>query len=195
MVTRVKVCGLTTLGDAEAAIEAGADALGFVFDPASPRRVAGSEVPEQLGPFHVCVAVFGVLEPRVTGCAWTQCSEGTPEGAWIRTIRLAEGATVEAVLTQLAREIRPPAAVLLDALVPGAHGGTGVPVDWGLAADLVQALPLPVILAGGLHPGNVAQAVRQVRPYAVDASSGLEQAPGVKDLEKVRAFVAQAKGH
>lgn len=193
MVTWVKVCGLTTLADAEHAAECGADALGFVFDPVSPRRVASPDIPSRLGPFRVCVGVFGTYEPLDTGCSTLQCAEGDPDHPFVRTVRMRAGASVETLTGALASERRRPVAVLLDAYVQGANGGTGHTVDWGLAAELVAALDLPVILAGGLHAGNVAQAIRQVRPYAVDASSGLELSPGVKDPGKVKAFIEAAK--
>ena len=194
MVTRVKVCGLARLEDAEHAADCGADALGFVFDPASPRRVGSAEIPRRLGPYVLCVGVFGVHAQLDTGCALVQCTEGSPvDRPFVRALRLGPESTVRSVLALLADEPHAPAAVLLDACVAGVHGGTGHRVDWGLAAELVAAIEAPVILAGGLQPGNVAEAVRRVRPYAVDASSGLEVRPGIKDPERVRAFVAEAK--
>lgn len=194
MVTRVKVCGLTRLEDAEGALAAGADALGFVFDPASPRFVGSDALPRQLSSDTLTVAVFGSYRAMSTGCRLVQCTEGGPDAQMVRALRLGPDATVASVLAQLAGEATAPVAVLLDAFVAGVSGGTGHTVDWGLAAELVQAIAHPVVLAGGLHAGNVAEAVRLVRPYAVDASSGLELAPGIKDPDKVRAFVDAAKG-
>lgn len=191
--TRVKVCGLTRREDCEAALEAGADALGFVLEAGSPRRLEDRGLPDSLGPYALCVSVYGAYAPGTEVTAWVQCSEGTPAGPFVRAVRLVPGDTVDAVVARLASEARPPAAVLLDAFDGAVAGGTGRLVDWGLAAELVRALPLPVVLAGGLGPDNVAEAVRRVRPYGVDASSRLEIAPGIKDAERVRRFVEAAK--
>ena len=190
--TRVKVCGLTRREGVEAALDAGADALGFVFEPTSPRAIASPELPVSLGPFVTCVAVFGPYRVVQTGCGVVQCVSGEPDGPWIRAWRLGPADTPDAVRAAVL-EGRCPDAVLLDARHPMAFGGTGTVVDWGLAGEIVAALPVPVILAGGLHPANVAEAVRRVRPYAVDASSGLETSPGIKDPERIRAFIGNAK--
>ncbi|MCO5296507.1 MAG: phosphoribosylanthranilate isomerase [Fimbriimonadaceae bacterium] len=192
--TRVKVCGVTRFDDCEVALDAGADALGFVMEAGSPRRLHDASLPAAVGPLALCVSVYGVYLPGTEVCPWVQCSSGTPDAAFIRAVRLRPESTVESVLAQLGDEISKPAAVLLDAFDGAVAGGTGRLVDWGLAAELVQALPLPVILAGGLGPENVGEAVRKVRPYGVDASSGLEVSPGIKSHERVRAFVLEAKG-
>lgn len=192
MAVKVKVCGLTRAEDVAVALEAGADALGFVFEPTSPRRLLDLELPASVGPFTQCVAVFGPCRDMVTGCALTQCTEGAPPERWIRAWRLSPGDTPESVAEAM-RQGRLPEALLLDAMGPLGYGGTGTQVDWGLAAEIVAAVSMPVILAGGLDARNVADAVRRVRPYGVDASSGLETSPGIKDPEKVRAFVSAAK--
>lgn len=193
MVTRVKVCGLTRIEDCEAALDAGADALGFVLDPASPRRVADASLAVAVGPYALCFSVYGRFVPSTAICPWVQCSDGTPEGPYVRAVRLGEGSTLQTVLDQISCEVLAPSAILLDAFVASVAGGTGRQVDWGLAAELVQALPLPVILAGGLGPENVVEAIRKVGPYGVDASSALEVAPGIKDPARVREFVRRAK--
>lgn len=192
MGVKVKVCGLTRAEDVEVALDAGADALGFVFEPTSPRRVVDCSLPASVGPFTIRVAVFGPCRAADTGCDLTQCTEGEPAGPWIRAWRLSPEDTPASVATAI-REGRVPAALLLDAMGAGGYGGTGTLVDWGLAAEIVAAVSVPVILAGGLDARNVAEAVKRVRPYGVDASSGLEISPGIKDAQKVRAFVAAAK--
>ncbi|MCH8273165.1 MAG: phosphoribosylanthranilate isomerase [Armatimonadetes bacterium] len=194
--TRVKICGLTRVADVEAAVEAGAHALGFVFEPASPRFVgARPGAPAALGavpPLVASVAVFGRLpKARPSGalrCGAVQFTEGSPAGdEWplmrIRAVRLHPGISVEEALGAEG------SALLLDTYDPNVMGGTGMPLDWDLAAEIVRGSERRVILAGGLTPENVAEAVRRVRPYAVDVSSGVEESPGVKDHAKIRAFV------
>ncbi len=192
--TRVKICGLTRQEDAEWALECGADALGFVFQPESKRYVVGTEgvdVPARLGPFALCVAVLGVVPANLKLGAGFSAAQGEGAGSAsaphrIEAIRLGGGRPVERVPTGAT-------ALLLDAYDPNAYGGTGKTVDWSLAAELVASSPLPVILAGGLTPDNVAEAIRIVRPYAVDVCSGVEASYGVKDKSKVRDFIQSAK--
>lgn len=195
--TRVKICGLARVQDAELAFELGADALGFVFEPSSPRSVVGNRdvltLPRKFGPYCACVAVFGPFRilPHEDFRA-VQASEGDPaEGVQlIRTVPLRAKADFHPALRAGSRAD----ALLIDASVEGMHGGTGQKVDWHLAAEFVNYAPKPVILAGGLTPENVAEAVRVVRPYAVDVSSGIESSPGVKDPIKVRDFIHAARG-
>ncbi|MBS1708653.1 MAG: phosphoribosylanthranilate isomerase, partial [Armatimonadetes bacterium] len=121
-----------------------------------------------------------------------QCLDPQPDGVkgrWIRTVQVSPEDTLYTLMARTAKE----SVVLLDAAGPS-YGGTGNRIDWGLAGDFVAASKgIKVILAGGLGPDNVAEAVRRVAPYAVDASSGLESSPGVKDPEKVKQFIFEAK--
>jgi phosphoribosylanthranilate isomerase len=203
-VTKVKICGVTTLEDALLACEAGADSLGFNFaEEAKPkgRHVspdAAQRIIEQLPPFVTATAVC-VNEPTerlleyLGFVDWVQLhGEETVDACRpvaaraIKAFRAGAGFEPESALAY------PVAAFLIDAHVPGARGGTGVTCDWDLARRTV-ALGRPVILAGGLTPDNVAEAVRAVRPYAVDTAGGVESAPGKKDHGKIRAFIHNAK--
>jgi phosphoribosylanthranilate isomerase len=195
--TRVKICGLTNAADAEAAVEAGADALGFVFERSSPRFVGDGELPwlSVLPPFPVKIAVFGRVDrpvPRglfdiIQGVEWDVFPEPSPKR--IHVVRLRPGQKSADVMDQVIHA----SMVLLDAFSPKAYGGTGEKVEWDLAADIVRHSKLPVMLAGGLTPDNVAEAIKEVRPYAVDVSSGVEEKLGVKDVIKMRDFVAAVK--
>lgn len=192
---RIKICGLTRLDDAVWAAECGADALGFVLEPTSPRCVAGADGllagVRDLGP--ELVAVFGPAPAAFRDERFdaVQAIGPRPLGArrFIRCVRLGPGATVASVLDDAADAD----ALLLDALVEGEYGGTGRRVDWGLAAEIAQASPIPVALAGGLTPENVAEAVAAVRPAGVDVSSGVEERPGVKSGDAVQRFIAAAR--
>lgn len=200
--TRVKVCGITCREDAVAAVEAGADALGFVFVPGTPRCVR-PEVAEGivgvLPPFITPVGVFmnQPLEEVVRiaarcGLQAIQLHGDEPE-AYSRRIPLR---VIKAVRVRDAESLRilptyPAHAFLLDAFVEGQPGGTGTPIAWELA---VQAKGhAPIILSGGLRPETVGPAVRRVRPYGVDVSSGVEVSPGRKDHQKVREFIAAVR--
>lgn len=216
--TRVKICGITRREDAMLAVELGAHALGFIFEPTSPRFLP--EVPDwidEIPPFVTRVAVFGIAPASfversfqaMQGVAesFGYVSEGTGglgKEEWrrggikgaredgfqrIAAVRVKPGEGVETFLNHL-----PDAdALLLDAYAEGQFGGTGRQVDWDLAAEVVKQSPLPVILAGGLTPENVADAVRLVKPYAVDVASGVEATPGIKDAAKLRAFFRAVK--
>ncbi len=198
--TRVKICGLTNLADALAAVEAGADALGFVLAK-SPRRVTPvqvREIVEKLPPLVSTVGVFvdTPLEEVAAikaGCGldWVQLhgSHGQEQLAELgpRVIKvLAVGGQAPDPHDY------PGARLLLDTAVAGRSGGTGQTFDWSLAVELARRRP--IILAGGLNAGNVAQAVTIVKPFAVDVCSGVEKEPGRKDHEQIRSFVARAKG-
>jgi phosphoribosylanthranilate isomerase len=203
MSVRVKICGITRWDDALAAVEAGADALGFVFCEASPRCVTVSvaaRIVEGLPPFVAKVGLF-VNAPeaqirRVAGACGLDTlqlhGEEPPEFCqrftvkWIKAFRMRDESSLQALSAYRA------AAWLLDSYVPGKAGGTGERFNWDLARRAAQICPR-VILAGGLTPENVAEAVRRVRPYAVDVSSGVEREPGIKDEQKVRAFIEAAK--
>ncbi len=201
---RVKVCGVRGPEDARAAVEAGADALGFNFHPGSPRRTdlrTAARVISALPPFVATVAVWvdpdeARVREALGACRWSALqfcgSEGEallsafPPDLVLRTARLKNRAGLKAALA-----LPRCAAVLVDAAVPGAHGGTGRTARWDLAAELARERP--VVLAGGLNPDNVAEAIRKVRPWGVDAASGLESSPGRKDPARMRAFVRAAK--
>lgn len=201
--TRVKICGLTRLGDARAAIELGADALGFVFVPASARRIdaeSACRIADALPPFVVKVGLFldapradveAVLEvlpdlvPQFHGRESADYCEsfGRP---YLKAIGVAEGLPTRDALDAFARST----GFLLDSNAPGELGGTGHAFDWGA---LGEDLGKPLILAGGLDAENAGRAVREVRPYALDVSSGVESAKGIKDVARMRAFMAAVR--
>lgn len=201
---RSKICGITRLEDALAAVEAGADAIGFVFYVKSPRAVTAEQaraIIAALPPFVTTVGLF-VDMPRAELNALLQQvpldllqfhgdeSSADCEGysrPYIKALRVQAGDDVGSMIA------RYPAAsgILLDTFVAGVPGGTGEAFDWSLVPK--QAAK-PIILAGGLTPENVRAAIEQVQPYAVDVSGGVEQSKGIKSAEKVRAFIAQVKG-
>ncbi|MDC7825451.1 phosphoribosylanthranilate isomerase [Pseudomonas sp. BLCC-B13] len=202
---RVKICGITRVEDALAAVAAGADAIGLVFYAKSPRAVdieQARAILAALPPFVTSVGLFVDAErselERILASvpldllqfhgdeSVQQCEAfGRP---YIKALRVKAGDDIAA---QVARY---PSAqgILLDAYVEGVPGGTGEAFDWSL---IPQALSKPLILAGGLRPDNVAEAVSRVRPYAVDVSGGVEASKGVKDVEKVGAFIRAARGN
>lgn len=199
MTTAVKICGITRPEDALAAARAGAHAIGLVFYPPSPRYVTPSraaDIIRALPPFITTVALFvdaaaeevrSTLSEAPAGLLQFHGSEtpafcrqfGRP---YVKAVRMGPGVD----LLQYARDYHDAKALLLDNFVEGLHGGSGVAFDWSL---IPSGLPLPVILSGGLTPENVMQAVRRVRPSAVDVSSGVESARGVKDAAKMVAFI------
>ena len=201
MPTRVKICGITHLEDAEHAVELGAAALGFNFYPPSPRYVAPSaavEIIRQLPPFVMPVGVFAdetlaehvATVAREAGVAAVQL-----HGPGLPTMNGPLGGFPVILAVAVGKDFRPEglsrfraSAFLLDTVDPNLLGGTGKTFDWSLAREAKHFGTL--ILAGGLTPENVAQAIREVRPYAVDVASGVESAPGVKDAAKLRAFFA-----
>lgn len=200
--TRVKVCGITCAEDAAAAVAAGAHALGFVFAADSPRRVApdaAARIIAELPPFVATVGVFvdqapAEIEAIARGCAlhFVQLHGAEPP----ELARALSRPVIRAVRVRDERSLAllagyPARAFLLDAYVAGQAGGTGQCAPWRLVEGLRAALP--IILAGGLTPANVGEAVRRVRPYAVDASSGLESRPGRKDPRKLEEFIANVR--
>ncbi len=208
--TRAKVCGITNLADALAAVEAGASALGFVL-AAGPRRVTpetAERICRALPPFVDRVGVFvdAHLDPSLPeACrsfltAFQFHGEEPPEfvagwrfGTRIRALRVRRPEDLASGPGHPGLEEWEAAAdaVLLDARSPRAPGGTGESFDWGILQGVV--LRKPLVLAGGLGPDNVGEAIRRVRPYAVDASTRLEAEPGRKDPEKVRRFLAAVR--
>ena len=204
MAVRVKICGITSTADAQAAIEAGADALGFMFYAPSPRNLSPAQaaaIIRDLPPFVAKVGVFVNPSEEDVRVALTEAGVDTlqfhgdesPDFCRrfgvkvIKAFRMQDEASLQP-LTNYRGE-----TWLLDAFVAGKLGGTGARFNWALAKQAV-AKGGRVILAGGLTPDNVADAVRQVRPFGVDVSSGVESGPGKKDAEKVRRFIAAAKG-
>lgn len=187
----VKICGLREQADAELAAELGADLLGFIHEPTSKRFVGEHFSPSWLAGIDVPkVAVFGPAstppEPEFSFIqAHTWPDDWPDPRSRIATYRVGSGLP----LPDSSRA----AYVLLDAFDPHHHGGSGKVIDWDVASEIVASLSVPVLLAGGLTPDNVAAAIRKVRPAGVDVSSGIEKAPGVKDPERLRAFIENAK--
>ncbi len=203
---RVKICGVTTIEDALFALEHGADALGLNFVPGTPRFLkeeAARALSAALPPFGVRVGIF-VDEPPVrveavarrVGLDAVQLhgDESPEECRWLaeRGLRVIRGLRVRGQETLAEADRYPGCTILLDAYVEGSLGGTGRTFDWRLAREL--AARRSVILSGGLRPENVAEAVREVRPYGVDSSSGVEgNTPGRKDPDRVRRFIENAR--
>ena len=200
---KIKICGITNLEDALTAVEAGADALGFVFYSASPRHVLSEQAAEiirHLPPFVQTVGLFVNEYPATVNAIADRCGldvvqlhgEETAEYCTfirrrvIKAFRVKDNTTLD-VLTQYHVS-----GCLLDAWSPAAPGGTGQTFNWEIAAEAVKR-GHRIVLAGGLTPDNVAESIRQVHPYGVDVSSGVESAPGRKDASKTRRFVELAK--
>lgn len=194
---RVKICGLTKVQDALQCLHHGADALGWVLEPSSSRYCRELSVPAQVRPYLGLasqVAVFGPLPRALTLEAFdlVQSVDPVPPALGKRgilSIRPQEGESVDALLNRAQRQ----GFVVLDTYDPNSYGGTGRRLDWSLAAEFVARFPGRVMMAGGLTPDNVAQAIRRVRPYAVDVASGVESQPGIKDPELVAKFIEAAK--
>jgi phosphoribosylanthranilate isomerase len=208
---RIKICGATRAADAHEAARLGADAVGLNFYEGSPRRIDPAVVEavlRDLPPFVEAVGVFvkrplceifAQLGPwrRLRTVQWhgddCELGDGRPYRL-IPAFPVRDASSLEVVTRHLdaCRALGSvPAAVLLDGHAPGQYGGTGRIAPWELIAAFRPGVP--VILAGGLTPENVAEAVRVVRPYAVDVASGVESAPGRKDAEKMRRFIAAAR--
>jgi phosphoribosylanthranilate isomerase len=200
----VKICGMTNAEDARVAVEAGADAIGLIFVPRSPRFVgleAAAAIAATVPPHVKRVGVFvdETIEEmnrlaREVPLDLVQLQFDMPaesarriEVPFIKVTRVQGAIDVGRLKTYNA------AAYLLDTYVEGVPGGTGKAFDWDLALPVVRA-GLPVLLSGGLTPGSVAEAVRRVRPHGVDVASGVEARPGKKDHDKVRAFISNARG-
>jgi len=199
---RVKICGLRRVQDVAAAVEAGADALGFVFVPASTRCVdpkLARELCRQVPAFISRVGLFLDQEAEYVYRILQEVPlsllqfHGRENAAfcrqfgrpYVKAVALDSDDAV-AVAEQAYADA---AGILVDSHQPGGLGGTGKQADW----DKIHPGQLPLILAGGLNPGNVRQAVRTVRPWAVDVSSGVETAPGIKDAHAIRRFIKEAK--
>jgi phosphoribosylanthranilate isomerase len=197
--TRIKICGITRVEDATAAVRAGADAIGLVFYPPSPRCVGLEQAKalcDTVPPFVTVVALF--VNPQLQEVknvidalpiqllqfhgdeTEVQCAAyGLP---YIKAARVRPGLD----LLECALSFPSARGLLLDAFVEG-YGGGGKAFDWSLVPP---ELPLPIVLSGGLDPGNVTQAVERIRPWAVDVSSGVESSKGIKDVRRIEQFIA-----
>jgi phosphoribosylanthranilate isomerase len=204
MTVKVKICGITSAEDALAAVDAGADALGFMFYAPSPRCVTGevaARIIHQLPPFVAKVGVFVNPTAEEVRQAMADCGldtlqfhgEEPPEFCRQFGLKALKAFRVQGPDTLKALPHYSDLTWLLDSFVAGTRGGTGNSFNWDLAAQVVR-MGGRVILAGGLTPENAAEAVRKVRPYALDVSSGVESMPGRKEAAKVRAFIAAARG-
>ena len=200
--TRIKICGLTRVEDVDAAVQAGADAIGLVFYPPSPRHV-GLEQAVQLAarvpPLVTLVGLFvnpaqaeveGVLERVPLSLLQFHGDEddalcGSFGRPWIKAARMRPGVD----LLEFAACHPRAQGILVDAFVDG-YGGGGKTFDWSL---IPPSFDRPLLLSGGLDSGNVIEAVRRVRPWAVDVSSGVEREKGIKDAAKIAAFIAGVK--
>jgi phosphoribosylanthranilate isomerase len=199
--TTIKICGITCLADAQAAVEAGADTLGFNFYPRSARCIepeACARITAVVRAEHPSIRLVGVFvnatadEIRAIlgscGLDLAQLHGDEPPEMLAQLAPLAFKAfrgVPDHVEEYLQRSEAP--ACLVDAAVQGVYGGSGVAADWEKAERIARRYP--IFLAGGLNPENAADAMRQVRPWGVDVASGVESAPGVKDAAKMRAFV------
>ncbi len=200
MRTRVKICGITRRQDAEFSIEQGADALGLVFYEPSPRAVTiaqAQQIITNLPPFVTLVGLFVNAESEFIRACISDLPlgmlqfHGDEETAfceqfplpYMKAIRMREEVDLEAEAVRF----HSASALLLDSYQAGIPGGTGRVFDW----SRIRRINRPIVLAGGLNPDNVAHAIEQVRPYAVDVSGGVEQAKGIKDKQKISDFMQE----
>jgi phosphoribosylanthranilate isomerase len=198
--TRVKICGITRIEDALAAARAGADAIGLVFYPQSPRAVTidmAQAICAALPPFVSTVGLFVDADPAAVKAMLQRVPldllqfHGTETPAYcaaferpfLKALRMRDAIDVEAVRAQYSAA----RALLLDTYRPGVPGGTGAAFDW---QRVPRTLATQIVLAGGLTPDNVGAAIAQARPFAVDVSGGVESAPGIKSAERIQAFIA-----
>jgi len=197
----IKVCGITRLTDALHAVEQGATAIGFVLWPRSPRAVTVERAAEIIAELPSSVMTVGVFvnEPidgirqvaeRTRLTAVQLHGDEPPAYADALDWPVIRAVSVDDI-GEVAEAWSADTALLIDNIDPVRRGGTGAAIDWSQAADIAQRRR--VVLAGGLTPDNVASAIRAVRPYGVDVSSGVESAPGVKDFQKVAQFIANAR--
>jgi len=207
---KIKICGITNLADALAAIDAGADLLGFNFYPGSPRYITPAaclQIHSEITTHQCSIQTVGVFVnassqeiasildlcgldlAQLSGDESQETLAALGERAF-KGLRLRDPQTAAAALAALQERATPPAC-LVDSYRPGSYGGTGQTGDWGLAQALARRSP--ILLAGGLTPENITLAVQQVRPWGVDVASGVETAPGKKDACKVREFIQNAR--
>ncbi|MAE21299.1 MAG: phosphoribosylanthranilate isomerase [Pseudomonadota bacterium] len=199
--TRIKICGITQAIDANAAVDAGADALGLVFYPPSPRAVSVEQAEEAVAAVPAFVSVTALfVNPSVEEVQSVIDNvridllqfHGDEDDdfcrqfnrPYIKALRVRQASDVVASCVRFPGAL----AILLDSYKPGVPGGTGETFDWSLVPE---TLPKPIILAGGLEPSNVAGAIQQVRPFAVDISGGVEATKGIKDHGKMTEFVKE----
>ena len=197
--SHIKVCGITNVADAMAAVELGVRVIGLVFYAPSPRAVSVSTaraIVDALGPFVTTVGLFVNADKQTVEAVLQQVPlqvlqfHGDEEPAfcqqfnrpWIKALRMKPGMDVANAL----QRYRDASAILLDSYKEGVPGGTGETFAWGALPD---HLAVPVIVAGGLNADNVAAAISTMHPYAVDVSSGVEREPGKKDSQKIQAFI------
>jgi len=203
METKVKICGITNLADAQVAVEAGADAIGFIFYEKSPRLVTiqqAAEISKQLPPFILRVGVFVNAEEAFILSAISNVGltllqfhgDEPPEFCAqfglmsMKAFRVKDAESLKQIPDYQTE------AYLLDAFSAAGYGGTGEKFNWDLAIE-AKKFGKPIFISGGLTPKNVAKAIKKIQPFAVDVSSGVEKAPGQKDHAKVRGFIAAAK--
>ena len=199
MRTRTKICGFTRVDDAVEAAKLGVDAIGLVFYPPSPRNVnleQAGDIVSALPAFITVVALFvdekerrikEILSQVSIDCIQFHGNEAATDcriynKSYIKAIRMKQGLDIIKIST----DYQDASALLLDAYHPGIQGGSGCQFDWDL---IPENNSLPIILAGGLDEGNAEQAVKKVRPYALDVSSGVERTKGIKDVAKMAAFI------
>ena len=208
---RVKICGITSLKDLQIAVEAGADAVGFVVKvPQSPRNLAINEAKKLVKATPIFVTsvivtvpkdpsnlegIYKELSPNIiqvhgSNDLYKEIRDRLPNACLIGSVQAQSELTFNTAV-EVAKMFD---AVLLDSYVQGKYGGTGSTHDWNLSKRVKMLIhPTPLVLAGGLNPDNVEEAIRLVNPYAVDVSSGVESSPGVKDRTKVIEFIKKAK--
>ena len=203
MHTRIKICGIKHLDDALKAVECGADAIGLIFVEKSPRYASLTDarvIAESLPPFVTVVGLFMDASEETVREALKVVplnllqfhGDESPEFCdqfempYIKVLRMRKNVNVVA----FAQEYPNAAGILLDTYHKGVGGGTGQSFDWSL---IPEDIPLPLILAGGLNPENVASAVETVKPYAVDVSSGVESEPAIKDHKKIEQFIKEVQ--
>ena len=201
--TKVKICGFTNAENAQQAALVGVDAIGMVFYDKSPRHVnidAAREIVAALPPFVNRVGLFVNANPSLIDEVLCEVALDTLQFhgdetvnecmqynmPFIKSVRVSS----ETDLNKISNDFSKASALLLDSYSFNTYGGTGKPFDWSLACVEID---LPVILAGGLNPDNVAEAISQVKPYAVDTSSGVESAKGVKDIDKIKSFISNIR--
>jgi phosphoribosylanthranilate isomerase len=199
--TKIKICGIKTLSDAQAAINAGADYLGFNFFPKSARFIETNkfkEIGKVIRDHHPTISLIGVfvnskpeeirslLETGLLDMVQLHGDESPEFCAAFdnKAFKAFRGIPKDGVIPYIRKESP---ALLLDAMIGGSYGGTGITADWTAAAKLAKTYP--IFLAGGLNPENVREAVRQVHPWGVDVASGVESSPGKKDIDKMKAFI------
>lgn len=201
MVTRVKICGITRIEDATVAVQAGAHAIGLVFYEHSPRYISVEQakmISAKLPPFVTTVGLFvnasaNYIDQIISSVNLNLLQfhgEEPPafcaqfDLPYIKAVRVRPGDN----LLKYAVEYKNAKGLLLDTFIEGTHGGTGVSFDWNL---IPQDFVMPIILSGGLNTENVANAIKQVKPYAVDVSSGVEATKGIKDANKIASFIRE----